>query len=68
VPLECWLIAGALYTALVAAVRTMNVREVLGFPRTLDSRPIETDAVIDIAGTTSTGGLATATAMDRTTA
>jgi purine-cytosine permease-like protein len=68
VPLECWLIAGVLYTGLVAAVQTMNVRELLGFPRTLDARPLESDAVIDIAGTISTGGMATATAMDRTTA
>jgi purine-cytosine permease-like protein len=67
VPLECWLIAGALYAALVAVVRTMDVREVLGFPHTLDERPYESDAVVDVGGTTRAwGGAAGATAMEPT--
>jgi purine-cytosine permease-like protein len=55
VPLECWLIAGVLYTGLVAAVRSANVRELLAFPRHLDSRDIESDAVVDIASTLAGG-------------
>src|SRR5205814_9313896 len=60
IPLECWLIAGALYVALVAATRSMEVRELLAFPHTLDGRPVESDAVIDIvsAGRQSMGGMA----------
>ncbi len=49
VPLECWLIAGVLYVALVGATQAMNVRELLGFPHTLDGRPIDSDAIVDIA-------------------
>lgn len=67
VPLECWLIAGVLYTGLVAVTRTMEVRELLGFPRTLDGRAIDSDAVVDIGGVDAPGGMAPATAMDRTT-
>src|SRR4051794_11562071 len=67
IPLECWLIAGALYVGLVAALRKANVRELLAFPHTLDARPIDSDAVIDIAGATSTGpAMAGATAMEPT--
>jgi hypothetical protein len=67
IPLECWLIAGALYVGIVAVLRTANVRDLLAFPHTLDARPIESDAVIDVAGTTHTGhGLAGAAAMEPT--
>jgi hypothetical protein len=52
VPLECWLIAGVLYVALVAVARLADVRELLGFPRTLDGRAVESDAVIDIGNGT----------------
>jgi hypothetical protein len=50
VPLECWLIAGALYVGLVAVTRAANVRDLLGFPHNLDGRDIATAAVIDIGG------------------
>src|SRR5256714_5307026 len=68
IPFECWLIAGALYVGMVAVARSANVRDVLGFPRTLDSRPIASDAVIDIAsiGGRPAAGMATATAMEPT--
>jgi purine-cytosine permease-like protein len=49
VPLECWVMSGVLYTVLVAAGRAVNVRDLLAFPRTLDTRPIDTDAVVDVA-------------------
>jgi purine-cytosine permease-like protein len=66
VPLECWLIAGALYAGLVAVTRSADVREVLGFPRTLDARPLDSVAVIDIAsgGAPTPGMPAPATAME----
>ena len=50
VPLECWLLGGVLYAVLVAVTRAGEVRELLGFPTTLDSRTIDTDAVVDVAG------------------
>jgi hypothetical protein len=49
VPLECWLIAGALYAGIVAVTKTANVRSLLGFPSILDGREIASDAVIDVA-------------------
>jgi purine-cytosine permease-like protein len=49
IPLECWLLAGVLYTGLVAVAQSANARELLAFPRILDSRPVESDVVIDIA-------------------
>jgi purine-cytosine permease-like protein len=49
VPLECWLIAGGLYAAIVAVTRTADTRGLLGFPRILDGREIASDAVIDVA-------------------
>jgi hypothetical protein len=49
VPLECWLIAGALYAAIVAVLKTADSRALLGFPRSLDGREISSDAVIDVA-------------------
>jgi len=68
VPLECWLIAGVLYVGLVALARTANVRELLGFPRNLDGRGVESNAVIDIgagAPAPALGGMA-APAMEPT--
>src|SRR5437764_2902893 len=53
IPLECWLLAGVLYVGLVAVARTADVRELLGFPHSLDQRPLESSSVIDVAG----GGL-----------
>jgi hypothetical protein len=38
-----------LYTGLVAVAQSANARELLAFPRILDSRPVESDVVIDIA-------------------
>ena len=49
VPLECWLLAGVLYTVLVAVTRTVDARELLAFPRHLDDRAVESPAVIDVA-------------------
>ncbi len=67
IPLECWLIAGALYVGLVWVTRGANVREMLAFPRTLDGRPIESDAVVDVAGSSRPAvGMASATAMEPT--
>jgi purine-cytosine permease-like protein len=68
IPLECWLIAGALYVGLVAVTRSMDVREVLAFPHTLDSRSVESNDVIDIAsvGGAPVGGMAPAPAMEPT--
>src|SRR2546423_759472 len=44
VPLESWLIAGALYIGLVAVARAMGpVRDVLGFPRTVPDEAIPTE-------------------------
>jgi purine-cytosine permease-like protein len=57
IPLECWLIAGALYAGLVAVARGANVRDLLGFPRHLDARPVDSDAVIDVASTGGRAGL-----------
>jgi purine-cytosine permease-like protein len=68
VPLECWLLAGALYIGLVAVARLADVRELLGFPRTLDGRALDSDAVIDIGNGTPLaplGGMA-APAMEAT--
>jgi purine-cytosine permease-like protein len=68
IPLESWLIAGALYVGLVAVARTFEVREVLGFPRSLDDRALESDAVIDIAvGDARAGRMTPAAAMEPTT-
>jgi hypothetical protein len=58
IPLECWLIAGALYTGLVAVARSADVRDLLAFPHTLDNRSIDSDAVIDIASIGTSGGAA----------
>ncbi|HEY4349189.1 MAG TPA: cytosine permease [Gaiellaceae bacterium] len=49
VPLECWAGAGALYAVLVALTRAVNVKDLLGFPHTIDESRIASDAVIDIA-------------------
>jgi purine-cytosine permease-like protein len=50
VPVESWLIAGALYIGLVAVARAMGpVRDVLGFPRTVADEAIPTEAVADVA-------------------
>jgi purine-cytosine permease-like protein len=69
IPVESWLIAGGLYVVLVAVARTFDVREVLGFPHSLDARTIESEAVIDIAGlarTTPTGRMTPAAATEPT--
>jgi purine-cytosine permease-like protein len=68
VPLECWLLAGVLYTVLVAVTRSANVREMLGFPRNLDGRPLDSDAVVDIGSGAPLPGLGgqTAPVMERT--
>ena len=68
IPLECWLIAGVLYAGLVAVSRTADVRELLGFPHSLDNRPFESDAVIDVArgGTPLPAGIAGAAVMEPT--
>jgi purine-cytosine permease-like protein len=49
VPLECWAGAGALYALLVALTRSLNVKNVLGFPHTVDDSRISSDAVVDVA-------------------
>ena len=50
VPLESWLIAGALYVVLVAVAQTMgHVRDWLGFARTVPDESIPTEAVADVA-------------------
>jgi purine-cytosine permease-like protein len=50
VPLESWLIAGALYVALVAVVRAAGpVRDALGFPRHVRDEEIGTGAIADVA-------------------
>jgi purine-cytosine permease-like protein len=50
VPLEAWLLAGALYVALVAVARAVApVRSVLGFARSIPDAAIASDAVIDVA-------------------
>jgi purine-cytosine permease-like protein len=50
VPLECWVMAGALYTAIVAAVRTApNIRQILAFSRDSLATPVPPTAVVDIA-------------------
>jgi purine-cytosine permease-like protein len=50
VPIESWLIAGALYIGLVAVVRSMGrVRDWLGFARTVPDDAIPTEAVADVA-------------------
>jgi purine-cytosine permease-like protein len=68
IPLECWLLAGVLYAGLVAVARTADVRELLGFPHSLDDRPLASDAVIDIAGsrTPAMAGTAGAAVMEPT--
>jgi purine-cytosine permease-like protein len=56
VPLESWLIAGALYVALVAVVRAAGpVRDALGFPRHVRDEEIGTAAIADVATVTVTG-------------
>jgi O-antigen/teichoic acid export membrane protein len=56
VPLESWLIAGALYVALVAAVRAAGpVRDALGFPRHVRDEEIGTGAIADVATVTVAG-------------
>jgi hypothetical protein len=50
VPLECWLIAGALYGAIVAAVRTApTVKRTLAFSRPALETSVPPGAVVDIA-------------------
>ena len=50
VPLEAWVIAGALYIGLVAVARALGpVRSALGFAKTIPDALIASDAVIDIA-------------------
>jgi purine-cytosine permease-like protein len=50
VPVESWMIAGALYVVLVAVARAMGpVRDALGFPRTVPDDAIPTEAVADVA-------------------
>ena len=49
VPLECWAMSAGLYALIVAVTRTVNVRTLLAFPRTLDSREVDSDAVVDVA-------------------
>jgi purine-cytosine permease-like protein len=50
VPLECWLIAGALYAAIVAAVRTAPaVKRTLAFSRPALETSVPPGAVVDIA-------------------
>jgi purine-cytosine permease-like protein len=50
VPVESWLIAGALYIVLVAVARAMGpVRDWLGFARTVPDEAIPTEAVADVA-------------------
>ena len=48
-PIRGWLLAGVVYTVLVAATRTVDARELLAFPRHLDDRPLESAAVVDVA-------------------
>src|SRR5436190_4870855 len=55
IPLECWLISGALYTGLVYVTRSANVRALLAFPHHLDARPVESTAVIDVASEAEAG-------------
>lgn len=52
VPLECWAMSAALYAAIVAVTHSVGVRDLLAFPRTLDSREIDSDAVVDVATAT----------------
>src|SRR5918911_1213355 len=50
VPLECWAIAGALYAALVAAVRTApNLKRTLAFSRPALQTSVPPGAVVDVA-------------------
>jgi hypothetical protein len=50
VPLESWVIAGALYTALVAAVQEApNVKRILAFSRPALETSVPPGAVVDIA-------------------
>jgi purine-cytosine permease-like protein len=50
VPVESWLIAGALYIGLVAVAQAMgSVRQWLGFARTVPDDAIPTEAVADVA-------------------
>jgi purine-cytosine permease-like protein len=51
VPLESWLIAGALYVALVALTRAVvpNVKQALAFSRDALAAPVPPGAVVDLA-------------------
>ena len=51
VPLESWLIAGALYVALVAVARAVvpNVKQALAFSRDALVAPVPPGAVVDLA-------------------
>ena len=51
VPLESWLIAGALYVALVAVARAVvpNVKSALAFSRQALAAAVPPDAVVDLA-------------------
>ena len=62
VPLESWLIAGALYVALVAVARAVvpNVKEALAFSRDALVAAVPPGAVVDLASEAE-GGVVTAT-------
>jgi hypothetical protein len=50
VPLECWVMAGALYIAIVAALQeSQNVKRILAFSRPALETSVPPDAVVDIA-------------------
>jgi purine-cytosine permease-like protein len=49
VPLECWVLAGALYVGIVALVRSANVKKVLAFSRRAAAADVPPGAVVDIA-------------------
>jgi purine-cytosine permease-like protein len=67
VPLEAWLLAGALYVGLVAVARAFGaVRDQLGFARHVRDEMIFTDAVIDIASESERGARPAVTAAPAT--
>ncbi len=64
VPLEAWLLAGALYVGLVAVARAVApVRSALGFPKTIPDLVIESGEVIDIASVAEGRPVATGAAI-----
>ena len=50
VPLECWVLSGALYMALVAAVQeSPNVKRILAFSRPALETSVPPGAIVDVA-------------------